>query len=477
MAMLRQDPLRLKKLLLAHIRSCSNWKCLTCRRLNVILQRRQAHLLLLPDELLSLVNSFLPPVAMACSAAACSKWSSVLHGAARMRADRYNVVCDWNLPAARVIWSLHNRECARPWLSKPAMAWSARHIDGRHPDDLDVLAAHEDGDTLVLIADHHEDAQFTNTETGAVSYHRTSRMCVVSASTGKECIDLEEPCLPQKIAISNDVIAATIGGCVQLWSLSSGRRTGRLTIYSSDIQISALALSGDVLICSGGRDVPEPSESHSLDIHCSYVHVWSVAERRQAVLGRHKGYVNSVAIHGSLAVSGSDDYGPPELDGWEDPDCLEDANGMVKVWRLSAAGAPAHLLASLPHTFRILQLSMDTRYVASCGDGEALLWSLHDFTCVRKFDGNIECVHLNCGVLATGGDAIIRLWSVDGGDCICELDHSTAVRREQPDDDEEEDYDVLAVAICQGGKLVTYAGPHDTKDHTYVSWRSARALS
>ena len=194
------------------------------------------------------------------------------------------------------------------------------------------------------------------------------------------------------LAISGDVLAASNGSSLSLYSLTEGTLIAELEGEKHTKVIGALAMSGD-LIVSGSRD--------------SSVRLWSVRNQRsKRVLNGHGAAVNSVAISSaeSVVVSGSDD-------------------ATVKVWSIDASSL-GECLATLQHEMPVYTVSVSGDTIAS-GSGDSLVrtWSLATLAQTRELvghDGAVRAVRLAPGgVLVSGsGDGTAKVWELATNRCI-----------------------------------------------------------
>ena len=258
------------------------------------------------------------------------------------------------------------------------------------------------GDSEIAYGDTPEDGLFFVTnlrKTGQRGYiariYRWEELEDGALNEGELVKHVDLPAMQQPygaLAVAGDVLAASNGSSLSLYSLIEGTLTAELGGEMHTKVIGALAMSGD-LIASGARD-------HS-------VRLWSVRNQRtKRVLKGHSAPVNSVAISAteSAVASASDD-------------------ATVKVWSTDASSL-GECIATLQHDKPVYSVAVCGDTIAS-GSGDQLVrtWSFATLAQTSELvghDGPVRAVRLAPGgMLVSGsGDGTAKVWELATGRCI-----------------------------------------------------------
>lgn len=182
--------------------------------------------------------------------------------------------------------------------------------------------------------------------------------------------------------------------------------------------VHGLALNGDRLLSGEGGGNRKGSTGGK-------VRLWSLSTQEcLAVYAEHTASVLGVALGASMAISASYDT-------------------TARVWPVSTDGGDGSAsLWTMRHPAAVQSVSIDGGLgiaATGCGDGRARIWSLTNRACLIKLEHSsiglpLSCVRLLTGLLVSGGDETVKLWSLKGSsptgepECVATVSHGANIK-------------------------------------------------
>jgi WD40 repeat protein len=182
--------------------------------------------------------------------------------------------------------------------------------------------------------------------------------------------------------------------------------------------VHGLALNGDRLLSGEGGGNRKGSTGGK-------VRLWSLSTHECiAVYAEHTASVLGVALGANVAVSASYDT-------------------TAKAWAVDSDTEEATAsFYSMRHPAAVQSVSIDDGLgiaATGCGDGRARIWSLTRKVCLIKLEHSsiglpLSCVRLLTGLLVSGGDETVKLWSLKGisptgaPECVSTVSHGANVK-------------------------------------------------
>ena len=258
------------------------------------------------------------------------------------------------------------------------------------------------------------------------------------------------------VALQGDlVVSAGRDQTIRLWSRKRGACTA--TVSGCAGPVYALAVSGNLLLSGEGSAKAGTVRRWVLENAGATAH---------SAGAEHAGPVWCISIGADAAISASYDT-------------------TCRVWPIAGSeGGETTAMAStgkLPHPSWVNAVSVHGDLAATgCGDGKLRLWSLDSLSCLRTLTHSqgisgtadpmrssqlksyqIYSVYLTSGVLVSGSEETLKVWSLPAGggepECVTTMSHGSKVK---------------GLALCWKGGLIASAGGTVKK---VIVWRAAGA--